>query len=84
MIGLFIVMTVLFIAKLLIDYVTLKGGVVTITTVKGFLLGFDTEEVIEGWENQETKEIKEIRQVSFELTLGFVALIFTYQEEIIN
>lgn len=82
MIAIMIVITVFFVIKMVMDYVTLRAGVTTIAPVRGFLIGFDMEEVIEGWENQETKEVEQIRHISFEIALGFVGLIFTWQEDL--
>lgn len=81
MIAAMIVLTIFFILKLAIDYVTLKAGVTTITTIRGFLVGFDFEEVTNRWKNEETNENGAYKQISFEVALGFIGFIFTWQED---
>ena len=70
----------MFVIKLLMDYVSFRKGETTISAINGFLIGFDKEEVITVWKNQETEEITSTKHVSIEFALGFVAVIFTWQE----
>lgn len=75
-----IAVTILYLLKLLIDYTHLKYGAVSITTIKGLLVGFDIEEqtVIYTQENEE----KQMLHTTIEIALIFVSILFSWQEDL--
>ena len=82
MIFLIIFCTLVFLLKLLVDYVYSKSGIISVATIKGCMVGFDIEEVIMDYENPDTKQVIDVMQTSIEISLFFISIIFMYQQDL--
>jgi len=82
MISFIVFVTIVFLVKLLIDYVYTKSGIVNVAGIKGFMIGFDIEEVVMDYEDPETHEVIDVLQTTIEISLCFVSILLMYQEDL--
>ena len=82
MLTFIIIATLIYLLKMLVDYTHEKFGMVSVSGVRGFLIGFDVEEQVVDYQHPETKEDRQAVQVSVEIALFFVTILFMWQQEL--
>lgn len=67
---------------MLADYTHTKFGMVSVAGIRGFMVGFDVEEQVVDYQDPETNEGKQGVQITVEIAIFFVTVLFMWQEEI--
>lgn len=82
MFGLIIFCTIVYLLKMLVDYIYSKSGIISVSGIRGIMVGFDVEETIMDYKNPDSDEEYDVVQVTIEISLFFISIVFIYQEDL--